>query len=905
MKLMRVTWVDYVPKHDDEADPTVRVCGRSADGERVIRYVEGTRPHLFADPADTPLTDIDDVSVHGTESGYETIYDQPVDKVTVGHPKQVNRVKEELDWTAEADIPYYRRATWDYGLSGYIRVPENRERCDISQIEADVPSRDVETINPRTVIGDIEVKSEDDKSFDEMQEAVEDPIVAVSLYDTHTEQYVLAVVDGTDRIEGSDVKQEMEGHWEDHDLADKYVDDADISLIKCDSEVDLLNTVIARIQDWQPDILSGWNWIDFDHGYITERAKKLSNVDEHKLSDIGSVGGRKVETRIDGVVAFDEMRAYEDKVSWSENRSSRLGYVAAEEIGIGKIPAVDVTTAYEEDRARLAAYNLLDVQLCVALTEKHQIEEFYLDLADLTGLQVYDCYYEKRLVDGYIAVRKDDDEVYPNQSEEDIATPAGGMVLSPSDGIEEDVAVVDLKSLYPSSMITANISPEKLTTDLDEADVIVPGMPEKEDDVGGRVEPSDITWEYDESLPWSQRAKGFKLDDEGILPKYLKELFKEREEYKSLRDGHDANDPEYDVYDRKQRAIKVVMNSFYGVSNSPYYRLAQDGVGDAITGVSRYVLWKASERAEELGYEVIYGDTDSCIISLSDEGEDPDLDELLDRGERLSQELNEYMDAVADDLGLPDEHPFLKDADLHGDQRQCWVFEYEKLYRRFVQFGSKKRYAGKLQWKEGKEVDKIDIVGFESQRSDVPQMTERVQRGVLNRVLSGKGFDDVSWFVSQNVDIIREQDTDIADIGIPMSLDKKPEDYGNLPRARAAEHSNKHLGYDFGPGDTPWVYYVSRTPFSVEGTDVIGIEWNESIPEGYELDQERTIIKAFESALDPILDEMGWTFSEIRDTAKTLGAADESVTEYDGDPFAERSDDDEEEAGEKGGAAAW
>jgi len=922
-ELMRVTWVDYTPKRDDGSDPTVRLAGRSESGERVVRHVKGCRPHCYVlSDQKAAVADVEDVDVLSVDEGFETYDNEDVVKVTVRHPKEIKTLEKELGKSnfRESDIPFYRRATWDYGLSGYVRVPPETN-IHIDSIETDIDNEDVDPIKPRTVIGDIEVYDEQKREFDEMKEEVDAPIVAVSLYDTYSEQYVIVVVDPENLTDPSDVKGEMEAHWKGHDLAGQYLD-SEISFVQAQSEADLLNTVIGKIQSWRPDLISGWNWIDFDHDYLTTRARKVDGVNEHSLSDISGVGGRSVEKRIKGLPAFDQMAAYDDKVTRSENRSNALEYVANEEIGIGKVEAVDVSTAYQKDRSRLAAYNLLDVQLCVALTEKHGIEEFYGDLADLTGIQSYDAFYEKRLVDGWIASRADDDQVLPNQTDKDIPEPAGGLVLSPSQGVTEDVAVFDLKSLYPSSIISCNISPETMVQDPDEADVIIPGMPEKEDDVNGSIEPSDINWDnWDDDLPWSQRPKGFSFDQQGIVAEAAEGPFHVRERYKVLRNNFGSESDQYVVYDRKQGAVKVVHNSMFGVLNSDYFRLAEAGMGDAITGVSRYVLWRASQFLEEIGYDVIYGDTDSVLVRMSSYKEGRSLDEYLLDAKGIVNQLNNHMTQVAEDLGLPTEHPYVDAGsmphELPDDSNHLWQFEFEKFYESFIQCGSKKRYAGKLAWKEGEMIDddaEPDVTGFESQRADVPKKTAEVQNEVIKRVLAKQDFGQVSGYVQNEVEQIREMGS-LDEIGIPKSISKPLNEYPNMARVRAAEHSNQHLGSDYGPGDTLWMFYCQRTPVGVEGTDVFGIDWNEEIPDGYEVDEERTIVKAFESALTPIIEEVGWSFEEIREGKRATSAEEE--IEVSGDPFGGSSDtseptadesegsDEEEEADGWQGAEAW
>lgn len=904
--LIRVTAIDYRPKQD-EGDPTVIVCGRSADGDRVRRYVNGCWPHCYIPENDDLSDGVEGAEIRSIESGYESYDGQSVKRVTVSHPKQINAIEEAARYTWESDFPFFRRVTWDYDLSGYVRVPEETN-CSIDHIETDIDSESVETIEPRSLIGDIEVDPSDD-SFREMQEQAERPVISFSAFDTYSEEFFLGLVDPEEQADGAEIKAEMRDHWDDHDLAAEMVDDADITFLQVDTETDLLNAVIGQVIEWQPDLLSGWNWIDFDHQYLLDRMRKLDDVDHHLLSDVGSVGGYKTETLIDGIPGFDQMAAYEDKVTRSENRSSSLEYVANEELDIGKVDSVDISESYAADRSRLAAYNLLDVQLCVALTDVHSIEEFYFDLAQLSGIQVYDAFSEKRLVDGWIASRRDDDQILPNETDREIPEPAGGLVLTPSDGVSKNVAVLDLKSLYPSSIITANISPETMTDGPDDADVVIPGMPETESDAGGSIDEDDLNWDdWDDDLPWSLRPKGFRLDQQGLIAEAAEGPFFERKRYKTLRNDFGPDEQQYLVYDRKQGAVKVVHNSMYGVLNSSYYRLATPGMGDSITGVSRYVLWRAAEYIDNMGYDVVYGDTDSVLVQIPD---DKLLREKLLDAKGICNELNSFMDEVATDLGIPEDHPFIDGSEMphevDDDTNHLWSFEFEKFYDSFVQYGKKKRYAGKLAWKEGKKIDGTadpDITGFESQRADVPKVTAEVQTQIIKMVLNERSFDEVSDYLQEEIEKVRQASA-IDEIGIPKSISKPLDEYPNGPRVRAAQHSNEYLGSEFGPGDTYWMFYAARVPTGIEGTDVFGVEWNEEIPSGYEIDEEKTITKSFESALEPIIEEVGWTFSELR-SGKQAQAAEEG-TGFEGDPFDEDEDpsDGSDEEDEWEGAEQW
>lgn len=929
--LVRISYVDYLPKYEPDDfrpnDLTVRIVGRSEGGERVVRLIEGPRPHCYV-PADEPVPE-GEWDVLNVEEGYKGIdidagEKVPAKKVTLAHPKQTRDFVDEFSQTFESDIPFYRRVTWDHDLSGYVEVPADRKRCSIDDLTTDVDTEAIDPISPRVVVGDIEVTDEEDRGFDAMKEAADAPVTAATWYDTYDDEYEVIVVDPEGEVAGAEVKHTMAEHWDDHDLADEFVG-ADIKLKRVDTEADLLNASIGFIQRKQPDVTAGWNWVDFDWFYLLQRALKLSDVNVHDFSDIGGVQKRKVnphrrgtESAVKGLPAFDQMSGLK-KQTYGEWRSKGLEFVASDQLGIGKIPDVNAIEAYTNARSEFVAYNLLDVQLCVALTEMHGIEDFFLDLADLCGIQIQDTYSEKREVQGYIGSRRADDEVLPANEVNDIENAAGGLVLTPGDGVYEDVAVLDLKSLYPSSMLTMNISPETMVP-VEEADVVIPGMPEKEADVGGSITEDDLNWENDDpDLPWSQRPKGFSLDEQGVVPKFAGQMFPVREERKAMRNQYDPDSTEYEVYDNQQRGVKVVHNSMFGVMNSKYFPLAKDGIGDAITGVSRYVLWRAAQYVEDAGYEVIYGDTDSVLISLASYEEGRPKKKLLKDLSGIQTGLNHHMAEVAEDLGVPEDHPFLDmddlPHDLPGDASHAWFFEAEKLYDRFIQVGQKKRYAGTLTWKEGKDVDDLDVTGFEAERSDQMEVTAEVQRQVLRGVLDGWGFNRVSDVVREEVSRFAADAEDLHEIGVPWNLNKPlsgPDSYGNQPNARAARFSNKHLDADYSAGDDFRGYYVSRTPSFVPETDVIALDWTDDIPESYELNRTKTVEKAFESALTPILEEMGWTFNEVREGKRNQPAAADSVMDYSGDPFADTTEDTEEDENDESddedrftGAAAW
>lgn len=262
------------------------------------------------------------------------------------------------------------------------------------------------------------------------------------------------------------------------------------------------------------------------------------------------------------------------------------------------------------------------------------------------------------------------------------------------------------------------------------------------------------------------------------------------------------------------------------------------------------------------------------------------------RGKRLEETINSKIEKCVTRSGLTGDHPLL-DGSLHGTSQHTLSYEFEKLYRRFFQPGSKKRYAGHIIWKEGKDVDEMDMVGFESQRSDTPELTADAQPEVVNRILDGQGFDEVSEYIQSLIAAIEDGSMERYRIALPQSLGQPLGEYGNTQTARACRYSNENLGGNWGQGDDPWLYFIKKTPPMTPATDVIALTWDEDIPDEYELDMDRTLERALEKPLRPILDEVGWKFTELKNGAQTQSAASGDWGQYE-------SSDNEEETNEWG-----
>jgi DNA polymerase-2 len=255
--------------------------------------------------------------------------------------------------------------------------------------------------------------------------------------------------------------------------------------------------------------------------------------------------------------------------------------------------------------------------------------------------------------------------------------------MDPVPGIYDDVIVLDFKSLYPSIIQTFKIDPySNLKSDIDTIETL----------------------------------NGYKFSStQHFLPEFIDQLIEQRNLAKKKKDK------------QLSQAIKILMNSFYGVMGSFGCRFYHSNLPTAITGTGQKLLIDSKAFLAEKGYEVIYGDTDSLFVKLKEgEGE-----KAKENGNRIATELNNYWS-----------EKIQKEYSL----KSYLEIEFEKYYRKFIltpargsETGAKKRYAGMLV--EG-EKETIEFVGMESVRSDWTRLAKEFQLELYNRIFNNAEIEN-------------------------------------------------------------------------------------------------------------------------------------------------------------------
>jgi DNA polymerase I len=578
----------------------------------------------------------------------------------------------------------------------------------------------------------------------------------------------------------------------------------------------MLRAFVAYIIARDPDVLSGWNFVDFDMPYITGRMERLGL----RSDSLARIPGMTERNALRGRALFDLLTAYK-KMHSTLKESYRLDAIAMEELGQQKVRYTGtISDLWKKQPALLVEYNFKDVELCVGINKKDNIIGFYREIARYVGCPLDKTLNSSSVIDVYVLKKAFGKYVLPSKGFANAEEFEGATVFEPSRGVRENVVVLDLKSLYPMAMMTINASMET------------------KDPAGELRAPNGIR---------------FRKQPDGLTRSIISELLKERDEKKALRNTFAFGSPQYIMYDMQQNVLKVIMNTYYGVSGYTRFRLFDREIGSAVTSVGRAIIEHTRRVIEEQGYKVIYGDTDSCMIQL------PPLDreKTIELARSIEKTLNgSYSVFAKNELN----------ADVH-----FFSIKFEKIYARFFQAGKKKRYAGSLVWKEGKDVNETDIVGFEIKRSDTPQITKHVQKTVMELILDGKGLPEVKEFLGTVIKKYRAGKYTLDEIGIPGGIGKALNDYDNDDaQVRGAKYANEYLHTEFGKGSKPKRIYIKTVTAKYPKTDVLCFEYADQVPPEFVVDLELMLDKTIKQPISRIIEALGWNWNDVDPSRTTL-----------------------------------
>jgi len=525
-----------------------------------------------------------------------------------------------------------------------------------------------------------------------------------------------------------------------------------------EDEKDLLQNFLQWFKEKDPDVIIGWHVIGFDLMFLERKCNELMiPFDISRANGRVSLRQRKPSgyfASVTGRVAIDGPVSL--RSSFFTFEDYRLETVAQELLSEGKTITQDqnkveeIERLFAEDKAKLAEYNLNDAVLVTSIFKKAGLIELSIRRSQLSGMLMdelgmmtaaFDHFFLPKLHRvGYVAPNVKDLQTSEHA--------AGGYVMDPVPGIYDDVIVLDFKSLYPSIIQTFKIDPySNLKSDIDTIETL----------------------------------NGYKFSStQHFLPEFIDQLIEQRNLAKKKKDK------------QLSQAIKILMNSFYGVMGSFGCRFYHPNLPTAITGTGHKLLLGSKEFLAEKDYEVIYGDTDSLFIKLKEgEGEKAEKN-----GNRIANDLNKYWsEKIKKEYGL----------------QSYLEIEFEKFYRKFIltpargsESGAKKRYAGLLS-ESGKE--NIEFVGMEFVRSDWTRLAKEFQVELYSRIFNN---DEIENWLREIVKKVKAGEYDDK-LVYRKRLRKDVDEYTkNIPQHVKAAR--------LLPETTGTVYYVitKRGPIPIE-----------------------------------------------------------------------------------------
>ncbi|MFT7653584.1 MAG: DNA polymerase-2 [Limisphaerales bacterium] len=776
--------------------PVVYIYGRFDDGTTF--EIRDTRQiptfYLPREAAKKLIADVTDptLPVLGVQAARLAATDkvdflgQRLSKVEVGIPADAPKVRDWLHEkkvpTYEADVRFAMRYLIDRQIKGGIRIEGERTAGQgVDWCFENPHAYPAESLMQPTVL-----------SFDIETDPRADRLLAIACYGMGVDEVV---------------------------IVDQQARQMPERAIGVPSEKDALLYFCDLVKRLDPDILTGWNVIDFDLTVLQKTASRV-RCNFELGRGAGNMRIRAAEgyfgsgsATIPGRLVLDGMDLVRGAFIKLDEYS--LDAVAHEILGEGKTfvsrgqdKVQEILDNYAHGLEAFALYARTDARLALQIVEKLDLISLAFARSALTGMTAdrvaasiasFDFLYLSELEQKRIAAPS---VAHPGQNR---IAQGGGAVFEPIIGIHENVWVCDFKSLYPSIIRTFNIDPLSYAQ--------------------GQVTASGGVDDVLQTVDGVRFAK-----TPGILPSLLDKLFVERARAKAENNSVAS------------QAIKILMNSFYGVLGTPACRFYNPHIANAITGQGRSLLHWSKVWFESRGYRVLYGDTDSVFVSSGIEDGADATKVAMNLITDFNHELTDYL---ASNFGV----------------ESVLELEFEKLYSRLFlaktrsgNQGARKRYAG-VKYDPNNQ-DEIEFVGMEVVRRDWTDLAKNVQRNLFTRLFQG---EEVASYLVSVVRALRAGELDDQLI-YRRGLRKGVETYiANVPphvqAVKKAQARDRNL-------EAP---RVVRYTMTLEGPELTDFDASA------EPDREHYLEKQVKPVAIPVLEALGLDFDQVIGDDRQIG----------------------------------
>jgi len=631
--------------------------------------------------------------------------------------------------------------SWKKGTSGLYESdinPETRTLID-TYTDSEEPS-----VGHVIMIIDIEV--EVTEGFPSPQRAP-NKITSIAIHDSVTDQYFCLVLDEKSILNGDFGKN--------------------VTVESFQTEYELLQRFFAKYLEIRPTIITGWNIDKFDIPYLYNRSQQI--VGKHIadcLSPVQSVYYNKYREKymIAGVSCLDYIMLYKN-FTFSSKPSYRLDEIGKSEVGTAKI-SYDGTLndLYENDLKKFVEYNIHDVRIVKKLDDKLDFIEIARAISHIGHVPYEDIMFDSRFLEGAILVYlKKLGVVSPNKpiKSEEVRKFAGAYVQDPQKGKHNWVYDLDITSMYPSIIMSLNISPEM------KIGKVIGWNPEEfikgkkktysirmNGKKKGQLTETELKEFFDNNqVSISNNGILYRTDKQGLIPSLLSKWFDQRKEFRKLakKFGDEGNEDKHGYFNRRQHIQKIVLNSMYGVLGLPVFRFYDLDNAEATT-LTGQTLIKFTRKLvnhfynKELGTEkdyCIYIDTDSVFYSavpLIEHRFKEDMSDVMmtqrisDIATEVQEFLNETYDYFASRFCNLDKHRFeIK----------------QEIVAKSGLFIVKKRYGMKVISDNGRLVNTTLVKGLDTVRSNFAPLFRQLLKDVLEDILGDVPKDKIDHRITR------------------------------------------------------------------------------------------------------------------------------------------------------------
>jgi DNA polymerase elongation subunit (family B) len=527
----------------------------------------------------------------------------------------------------------------------------------------------------------------------------------------------------------------------------------------------------------KPSIITGWNVDKFDIPYLYNRLLNVFDArTANKLSPIEHVKFSKERMRytLGCVSVLDYLPLYK-KFTYIQQPSYRLDEIGKFEVNMGKVEYEGTLhELWQNDIDKFVQYNLNDVKIVVALDKKMKLIELVRAICHMGHVPYEDYSFSSRFIEGTIITylhRKGiictnkpvgGREMMEELEESKEKGFSGAYVKEPIAGKYDWVYSLDLESLYPSIIMSLNISPETKVGKISEWDVDK-YMKKEVDNYVLTAYGTALNYTKDEiksmletqKLVISSNGVLYRTDKTGIIPEILSKWFSDRKLFKSkMKDETNKGNKDLaEFYDRRQHVQKILLNSIYGTLGLPVFRFydldnaaAVTGTGqDVIKNTAKFINLRYQKETDKKEDYCIYIDTDSVYFpagpvwkSVGDESEKNATIRIARQHELF---VNKFYDVMAKRMFNCDAHRL----HIKGESVMSSAF-----------WVAKKMYALKKVYdlETDQNVDKLIVKGLAVVRSQTPPAFRDLMKEILNDILNGVTKDIVDKKILNFRDIL-------------------------------------------------------------------------------------------------------------------------------------------------------